>query len=71
MSLPDIGRTTELIAKLSKERMVVVVEHNLGVIADLADEIIVLQQGSILTRGKYQDVKVDPRVIEAYLGKRH
>jgi branched-chain amino acid transport system ATP-binding protein len=71
MSLQDIGRTTELIARLSKERMVVVVEHNLGVIADLADEIIVLQQGSILTRGKYQDVKVDPRVIEAYLGKRH
>jgi branched-chain amino acid transport system ATP-binding protein len=71
MSLPDISRTTELIAKLSRERMVVVVEHNLGVIADLADEIIVLQQGSILTRGKYQDVKVDPRVIEAYLGKRH
>jgi branched-chain amino acid transport system ATP-binding protein len=71
MSIHDISRTTELIGRLSRNRMVVVVEHNLGVIADLADEIVVLHQGSILTRGRYEEVRADPRVIEAYLGKRH
>jgi branched-chain amino acid transport system ATP-binding protein len=46
------------------------VEHNLGVIADLAQEIVVLQQGQLLTRGRYDDVRRDPRVIDAYLGTR-
>jgi nucleotide-binding universal stress UspA family protein len=39
MGIQDVNRTTELISRLSKERMVIVVEHNLGVIADLAEEI--------------------------------
>lgn len=70
MGIQDVNRATELISRLSKERMVIVVEHNLGVIADLANEIIVLQQGRILLRGDYEDVRKDPRVIEAYLGKK-
>jgi branched-chain amino acid transport system ATP-binding protein len=70
MTIPDIARTTELISRLSKECMVVVVEHNLGVVSDLANEIIVMQQGCILTRGRYEEVRKDQRVIEAYLGKR-
>jgi branched-chain amino acid transport system ATP-binding protein len=70
MSIRDVNRTTELISHLSRERMVIVVEHNLGVIADLADEIIVLQQGRVLMRGSYETVRKDPRVIEAYLGQK-
>jgi branched-chain amino acid transport system ATP-binding protein len=70
MTAPDVIRTTELISRLSKDRTIIVVEHNLGVIADVADEIVVLQQGAVLTRGPYDEVRRDPRVIEAYLGKR-
>jgi branched-chain amino acid transport system ATP-binding protein len=68
MSLQDIGRITALIRKVAADRMVIVVEHNLGVISDLAEEIIVLQQGKVLTKGSYQEVRRDPRVIAAYLG---
>jgi branched-chain amino acid transport system ATP-binding protein len=70
MSLHDIERITPLIRSLSAERMVIVVEHNLGVISDLAEEIVVMQQGRVLTRGAYDEVRRDARVIAAYLGTR-
>ncbi|CAM5762074.1 ABC transporter ATP-binding protein [Labrys miyagiensis] len=70
MTAADVSRITDLVARLSAERTIIIVEHNLGVIADVADEIIVLQQGALLTRGRYEEVRKDPRVIEAYLGKR-
>lgn len=68
MTVQDIVRVTELIGRIAEGRTVIVVEHNLGVIADLAQEIIVLQQGALLTRGRYDEVRRDPRVIDAYLG---
>jgi branched-chain amino acid transport system ATP-binding protein len=68
MTVQDIRRVTELIGRIAEGRTVIVVEHNLGVIADLAEEILVLQQGALLTRGKYDEVRRDPRVIDAYLG---
>jgi branched-chain amino acid transport system ATP-binding protein len=68
MTVHDIGRITELIGRVAQGRTVIVVEHNLGVIADLAERIVVMQQGRILTEGRYDDVRRDPRVIDAYLG---
>jgi branched-chain amino acid transport system ATP-binding protein len=70
MTAPDIVRITELIGRIGASRTVIVVEHNLGVIADLAQEIVVMQQGRLLTRGRYDEVRRDPRVIDAYLGTR-
>ncbi len=68
MTMQDIVKVTDLIGKIAVGRTVIVVEHNLGVIADLAHEIVVLQQGRLLTRGTYAEVRRDPRVIDAYLG---
>ena len=68
MTAQDIVRVTELIGRIGAGRTIIVVEHNLGVISDLAREIIVFQQGQLLTRGTYSEVRQDQRVINAYLG---
>ncbi|MFC7398368.1 ABC transporter ATP-binding protein [Chelatococcus sp. GCM10030263] len=70
MTMQDIKRVTDLIERIAVGRTVIVVEHNLGVIADLAKEIVVMQQGQVLTRGAYDEVRRDQRVIDAYLGTR-
>jgi branched-chain amino acid transport system ATP-binding protein len=64
----DIERVTELIRKAARNRTVVMVEHNLGVVAGLCDRITVLQRGEILAEGTYEAVSRDPRVLEAYTG---
>ncbi|MFO7482204.1 ABC transporter ATP-binding protein [Oceanibaculum nanhaiense] len=64
----DIGRITELIRTAAQGRTVLLVEHNLGVVANLCDRITVLMRGEILAEGDYATVSKDPRVIEAYIG---
>lgn len=68
MGHEDIGRVTDLIKTVSKNRTILMVEHNLNVVSELADQITVLQSGAILTEGDYTAVSSDPRVQEAYLG---
>src|SRR5216683_486377 len=55
--------------KIAKSRTVVFVEHNMGVVAKLADRITVLARGQVLAAGNYEQIRNDPRVIEAYLGE--
>jgi branched-chain amino acid transport system ATP-binding protein len=64
----ETGRITSLIRRVARGRTVVLVEHNLGVVADLSDEITVLQRGEILASGSYADLSQKPEVIEAYMG---
>ena len=44
------------------------VEHNMGVVGQLADNVIVMQQGRVIAEGPYESVRVQPAVIAAYLG---
>jgi branched-chain amino acid transport system ATP-binding protein len=69
MGREDVERITDLIREVSKGRTILMVEHNLGVVAKLCDRITVLQRGAILTEGDYETVSNDPRVKEAYMGK--
>ena len=68
MGSEDIGRIVELIRRVAKDRTVLMVEHNLSVVADLSHRITVMQHGSVLADGSYQEVSRDPAVIEAYMG---
>lgn len=68
MGREDIARTAELIKRVSKNRTILMVEHNLSVVADLSDTITVLARGEILTEGPYAEVSKNPQVIEAYMG---
>ncbi len=70
MAAEDVDRVAELIKRVTTNRTVLMVEHNLNVVAKLADTITVLQRGEVLTEGDYQSVSADPQVREAYLGRR-
>ena len=69
MSLEDVERMIGLIRRVRAGRTVVLVEHNMGVVSELADRVTVLQRGGVLAEGTYAEVRDDPRVIEAYLGQ--
>jgi branched-chain amino acid transport system ATP-binding protein len=69
MGVEDVARTVALIRQIKEGRTVVMVEHNMSVVANLADQVTVLQFGSVLVEGPYAQVRQDPRVITAYLGE--
>jgi len=69
MGAEDVDRTVALIDRVRAGRTVVLVEHNMSVVASLADRVSVLQQGAVLVEGPYHEVRDDPRVITAYLGE--
>jgi branched-chain amino acid transport system ATP-binding protein len=68
MTHADVGRIAALIKRVSANRTVLMVEHNLSVVSTLSDRITVLQRGEILAEGDYATVSKNPQVIEAYLG---
>lgn len=66
------GKLSKLLVDLHKEgRTLIVVEHNLHFLFSIADEIVVLQQGELLSSGTPQEIKTDPKVVAAYLGGEH
>jgi len=71
MGHEDVGRIAALIKKISTNRTIIMVEHNLSVVADLCDKITVLARGEILAEGDYASVSKNPEVVQAYMGTAH
>jgi branched-chain amino acid transport system ATP-binding protein len=68
MGHEDVHRVTALIKKVAQGRTVLMVEHNMNVVAGICDRISVLQRGAILAEGSYAEVSANPLVMEAYMG---
>ncbi|WP_420475403.1 ABC transporter ATP-binding protein [Noviherbaspirillum sp. ST9] len=68
MGHEDVHRVTDLIKKVSAGRTILMVEHNMSVIAGISDRISVLQRGAVLAEGTYDEVSKNPQVMEAYMG---
>jgi branched-chain amino acid transport system ATP-binding protein len=71
MGHEDIEKVVELIRRVSINRTILMVEHNLNVVADLSDTITVLTRGSVLAEGDYATVSSNPDVRQAYMGAGH
>jgi branched-chain amino acid transport system ATP-binding protein len=71
MGHEDVGRIAALIKRVAQGRTVLMVEHNLSVVADLSDTITVLARGQVLAEGDYELVSKHPLVIQAYMGAGH
>jgi branched-chain amino acid transport system ATP-binding protein len=71
MGHEDVSHVTQLIKQVSANRTVLMVEHNMSVIASIADTISVLQRGRVIAAGPYAEVSQNPQVIEAYMGTSH
>lgn len=68
MGHEDVARVTDLIKKVSANRTILMVEHNMSVVSSIADTISVLQRGAVIAEGPYAVVSKNPQVIEAYMG---
>lgn len=68
MSVGERQQTAELLRSIIKDRSVIVIEHDMQFVAQIADKVTVLHQGKILAEGSVDKVKSDPKVIEVYLG---
>jgi branched-chain amino acid transport system ATP-binding protein len=71
MGHEDIDRISALIKSVAANRTVLMVEHNLSVVADLSDTITVLTRGRVLAEGNYKTISANPDVREAYMGTGH
>jgi branched-chain amino acid transport system ATP-binding protein len=69
MSRHETDRAVELIRKVSENRTLMIVEHDMSVVFGLADRISVLVYGAIIATGTPDQIRNDPKVKEAYLGE--
>ena len=68
MSVSERKKTAELLNRIIQDRSVIVIEHDMGFVEDIATRVNVLHQGKMLSEGSMAHVKADPNVIEVYLG---
>jgi branched-chain amino acid transport system ATP-binding protein len=68
MSPEETERMTRMLEALPREVALLVIEHDMDVVASLAEQVTVLHHGQVLAEGRFDEVRVDPRVYEVYLG---
>ncbi len=68
MSPEETDRMTRMLERLPRTAALLIIEHDMDVVASLADRVTVLHHGEVLTEGTFDEVSHDPRVYEAYLG---
>ncbi|WP_101675990.1 urea ABC transporter ATP-binding protein UrtD [Alloalcanivorax mobilis] len=68
MSVSERKKTAELLRVITRNHSVLVIEHDMQFVEDIADRVTVMHQGKVLSEGSLERVKSDPRVIEVYLG---
>jgi branched-chain amino acid transport system ATP-binding protein len=69
MTRDESHQVVALIKRVTEDMTVVIIEHDMDVVFDLADQITVLHYGSVLATGPQAEIRNDPRVKEAYLGE--
>jgi ABC-type branched-subunit amino acid transport system ATPase component len=70
LTLSEIEQLSEQISEIRREGVTVfIVEHHMGMVMEIADEIAVLHNGELIAEGKPENVRRSPAVIEAYLSR--
>jgi branched-chain amino acid transport system ATP-binding protein len=68
VSSESVGRIIDLIEDVATDHAVLLVEHNMDIVMNVSDRVVVLNQGEVIAEGEPQAVRNDPTVQEAYLG---
>jgi urea transport system ATP-binding protein len=68
MSVSERKKTVELLHQVIQHRAVLVIEHDMGFVEEIAHKVTVLDRSRVLSEGSVAHVKADPKVVGAYLG---
>jgi urea transport system ATP-binding protein len=71
MSDEETAKTGELLLSLAGKHSIVVIEHDMVFVRQIAKKVTVLHQGTVLCEGTVDEVQSNPKVVEVYLGRKH
>ncbi|KWT65500.1 Urea ABC transporter, ATPase protein UrtD [Hyphomicrobium sulfonivorans] len=69
MTEGEIEKTARIFKDLRKSTTLIVVEHDMGFVREIADVVTVMHMGTLLAQGSLQEIEADPRVRSVYLGE--